>query len=377
MPHQPDWHILDAWFSGNDDGLTLPTRNISENGASLQIQNLDRNDPPDYQPGGVPRSDDFNRNVYQLTAAPCMPAIPVQCSVAGFDPATSPIYWRLVCRHILCRYCNSGSYRYQSTCETFDREWRGQSRNPSFTIFGGASSGCVFTYNDESRVLGGHALLEVAAQIEDTILADYVHVRIAGTNPSVDDVCNYLRTQLGATDQNILYMVQAVFRQESNATQFNPTAQDGAIMIFTQPYHFYNPFQPDCTVPFLWPADPANFPLASFDFGVGISQFTEVGNQRITADIAWDWRENVRQSANLFVGKLQSQFRPGITWIEWAMKTWAAYNGSGPRADQYAQEVSQTAEAAMISTNPVTVLPVITFLQALPALSPPGEWLIP
>lgn len=377
MPHTPDWHILDAWFSGSDDGLALPARNTDANGATLQIQNLDRSDPPDYQPGGVPRSDGFNQNVYQLTATPSMPAIPVECSVAGFDPATSPIYWRLVCRHVLCRYSNTGSYRYQSVCETFDREWRGQSESASFTIFGDASAGCVFTYNDESRVLGGHALLEVAAQVDGTILLDYVHVRIAGTNPGVDDVCKYLQTELGGTNQNISYMLEAIFQQESNATQFNPAAQDAALMIFTQPYHFYNPFQPDCTVPFLWPADPANFPLASFDFGVGISQYTEVGNQKVTADIAWDWRENVRQSVNLFLSKLQYQFTPGITWIEWAMKTWAAYNGTGARADQYAQEVSQTPQAGLISTDSVPVLPAIALLQPPPVLPAPGEWLIP
>jgi hypothetical protein len=117
--------------------------------------------------------------------------------------------------------------------------------------------------------------------------------------------------------------------------------------------------------------------LASFDFGLGISQYTEVGNQKVTPDIAWDWRENVRQAANLFLGKLQNQFTPGITWMEWAMKTWAAYNGTGPRADQYAQAVSQTPEAAMISTDAVPVLPAVNLLQAPPVLGAPGEWLIP
>ena len=377
MAHKPGWHILDAWFSGSDDGLVLPARKTSENGARLQIHNLDRSDPPYYRPDGVPRSDYFNANVFQLTPDPCMPSIPVDCSVAGFDPNVSPIYWRLVCRHILCRYCNTGDYRYQSTCETFDREWQGQSSGVSFTLFGASSSGSVFTYNDESRVLGGHALLEVAAQVNDTILADYVHLRIAGANPTVDGVCSYLQTQLSGTDRNILYMLQAVFRQESNATQFNPVAEDSALMIFTQPYHNYNPFQPDCPLPFIWPGDPSNFPLASFDFGVGISQFTEVGGQRVTADIAWDWRENVRQAVNLFLEKLQDQFTPGMTWLAWAMKTWAAYNGSGPRAAEYAQEVSQTPEGSLISTESVANLPAITLLPPPPPLPEPGEWLIP
>jgi len=91
MAHTPDWHILDTSFVDGDSGLALPARINAINGASLEIQNLDRSDPPGYRPGGVPRSADFNRNLFHLGPAPCMPAIPVQCAVAGFDPATSPI----------------------------------------------------------------------------------------------------------------------------------------------------------------------------------------------------------------------------------------------------------------------------------------------
>jgi len=375
MAHTPDWHILDTSFVNGDSGLALPARTTALNGASLEIQNLDRSDPPGYRPGGVPRSADFNRNLFHLGSAPCMPAIPVQCAVAGFDPATSPIYWRLVCRHLLCRYRNTGAYRYQSICETFEREWRGQSRSASFTIFGDATADCSCTYSDQSRVLGGHALLEVAAHAGTATLADYVHLRIGGTNPSVDDVCNYLHSQWSGFDRNTLYMLQAVFRHESRSTQFNNKPQGSARMTFTKMYHD-NASQPDCTVQLTWPADPAHFPLASFDFGVGISQFTEVGSQKVTAEIAWDWRENVRQSANLFLGKLQHQFTPGMTWMEWAMKAWAAYNGSGPRAQQYAQEVAKTSEAAKVSTQPVPALPTIAQLPPLPPLQPPGEWLL-
>lgn len=374
MLHTPYWHILDGSFIGSNDGLPVPVRTIAGNGASLQIENLDRSDPPGYQPGGVPRGDAFNRNIFQLTAEPQMPAIPVACAIAGFDPSTCPIYWRLVCRHILGRYSNAGDYRYWGSCETFDREWRGQSQRASFTVFGGDSSEWILTYNDASRVLGGHALLEVAAQVNGQILRDYVHVRISGTNPSVANVCNYLQSQLSAMDKNILYMLQAVFQQESNLVQFNRYAQTYADMLFTQAYHT-DPLQPDCFVQFNWPDDPSNFPLASFDFGVGISQFTEVGAQKVTADIAWDWRENVREAANLFLGKLRTQFTAGITWIEWAMRTWAAYNGSGPQAEQYALQVAKTADATLISRLPVPALPVITFMQPLPPLEPPGEWL--
>ena len=189
-------------------------------------------------------------------------------------------------------------------------------------------------------------------------------------------MCNYLQTRLTGINLNILYMLEAVFRSESDTTQFHPVAQDSAVMIFTQPYHNYNPSQPDCAVPFIWPADPAYFPLASFDFGVGISQFTEVGNQKVTADIAWDWRENIRQSANLFLEKLASQFIPGLTWMAWAMRAWAAYNGSGLRAQLYAQEVSRTPEAQKISTRRVSAPPPLTLLPPPPVLPSPGDWLI-
>lgn len=343
---------------------------------SLSIQNLDHADPPGYVPGGLPRSSEFNKNIFTLSPQPCMPPIPVQCSVAGFDPATSPIYWRLVCRHILCRYRNAGSFRYQSTSETFEKEWRGQSKSASFHIFGEANPECSCTYSDESRILGGHALLEVAARTGVTTVRDYVHLRIQGVNPTVDDLCNHLQSQLSGFDANILYMMQAVFRHESDSTQFSAKPQSSARMTFGKTYHNNDPSQPDCVVQFNWPADPAQFPLASFDFGVGISQFTEVGNQKVTGEIAWDWRENVRQSANLFLGKLQRQFTPGITWMQWAMKAWAAYNGSGPRAQAYAQEVMKTSEAAKVSTVLIPSPPDIALLQPPPALASPGEWLL-
>lgn len=375
MPHKPDWHTIGPSFADSDNGLVIPVRATTAFGASLKIENLDRNDPPAYFPGGVPRGITFNRNVYQLTAEPCMPAISVECSVAGFDPSACPIYWRLQCRHVLCRYRNTSQFRYESACETFQREWRGQSRSAAFVIFGGPSTNCFCTYSDESRVLGGHALLEVAAQAGNTRLLDYVHLRIGGTNPSTDDVCGYLQAELNGGDPNFLNMLQALFRHESSSLQFDTKPQLSAHMTFTKPYHGNDPSQPDCPVEFVWPADPAQFPLASFDFGVGISQFTEVGDQKVTPEIAWDWRENVRQAVNLFFPKLRREFTPGITWLEWAMRGWAAYNGSGPQAEQYARMVSQTPEGAKVSTDTVQVLPAILPLQPTATLPPPGEWM--
>src|SRR4051794_3152044 len=173
--HSPSWHLADSTFAGADDGLTPPVRRTEAGGATLRIDSLDRSDPPGYLAGSVPRGSIFNRNTLQLTPEPCMPAIAVSCTVSGFDPSATPILWRLVCRHVLCRHTNIGSYRYRGACQRLELEWRGESRAPAFTLFDETSRQCSCTYNDASRVLGGHALLIVAAPAGGTTLLDYVH----------------------------------------------------------------------------------------------------------------------------------------------------------------------------------------------------------
>src|SRR5262245_40438808 len=211
MPHSPEWHILDNDFAPADAGLDAPVRVLAHGNRRLAIANLDRNDPPGYTPGGVPRSD-FNGNLFRLTPRPRMPAIRVSCAVEGFNPVNTPILWRLVCRHVLCRHMNTGHFRYRGATEVFDGEWRGQSHTPDFTIFG---SGCQYTYSDETRVLGGHGLLIVAARLPDDTLCDYVHVRIGGTNPMQSDVYAYLDAHLDGYDENVVHMVRAIFQHES------------------------------------------------------------------------------------------------------------------------------------------------------------------
>src|SRR3954466_326479 len=208
MAHAPEWHLLDSTFQDANAGLRPPARKTSAGNARLMLTGLDRDDPPGYTPGSVPRDLTFNRNTFQLSPAPCMPAIPVTCTVEGFDPATAPILWRLFCRHVLCRHTNAGGFRYASAVDIFDREWRGESRAPAFTLF---KTGCSYTYNDASRVLGGHALLIVAARLQDATLCDYAHLRIAGSNPTQSDVFRYLDERLAGYDPNILRMVRAIF----------------------------------------------------------------------------------------------------------------------------------------------------------------------
>jgi hypothetical protein len=371
MAHGPDWHILDNDFASADAGLEPPTRIVSHGGHRLAIANLDRNDPPGYRPGGVPRLIDFNANLFRLTSKPRMPAIAVSCAVEGFDPALNPVSWRLVCRHVLCRHMNTGRYRYRGAAETFQAEWRGESRTPSFTVFG---PDCRYTYSDETRVLGSHGLLIVAVRLADATLCDYAHVRIGGTNPAQADVFAYLDSQLAGYDPNVVHMIRAIFAHESSFTQFARQPQRSAAMTFARRHHA-DSAQTDCRVRFDWPDDPPDFPLASFDFGVGISQFTRVEGQRVSAELAWDWRENVRLGTNLFLGKLRRKLQPDITWKHLALAAWASYNGSGEAAERYAQRLALSEEGARVSLDSAAAAPQLALLGPVQTLAPPGPWI--
>jgi len=371
MPHSPQWHILDAEFLCADAGLPTPVRRIAQGHQRLTVASLDRSDPPGYTSGGVPRSD-FNDNLFYLTARPRMPAIRVSCAVDGFDPATTPIQWRLVCRHVLCRYANARLFRYRSSVETFHAEWRGESHARDFTVFG---EGDGSTYNCDDRVLGGHGLLMVAARLPEGTLCDYVHVRIAGTNPSQADVFAYLDEKLVAHDENVKRMVRAIFQHEAEFTQFGTHAQRSAAVTFSRRHHA-DGGQPECRMRVDWPDDPPRFPLVSYDFGVGLSQFSRVDNHVINADLAWDWRENVRRGTNLCLGKVRRKLHPEMTWKHLALAAWTAYNGSGEVAERYAQRLALSEEGAAVSLETVSVDPYLAFIEPPPpALKPAGPWI--
>jgi hypothetical protein len=369
MPHSAQWHVLDTEFGSADMGLNTPVRRLAHGQCRLAIANLDRSDPPGYIPGGVPRSD-FNANLFHLTAHPRMPAIRVSCAVDGFDPITTPIQWRLVCRHVSCRYANTRLFRYRSSVETFETEWRGESRTRDFTLFGDR---CQYAYNSEDRVLGGHGLLIVVARTPETTLCDYVHVRIAGTNPSQADVFAYLDEKLAGYDPNVQHMVRALFQHESAFTQFAAHPQRTAALMFTRRHHA-DGVQPDCCVRVDWPDDPPGFPLTSFDFGVGLSQFSRVDGHAISADLAWDWRENVRRGTNLFLGKLHRRLQPDITWKHLALAGWAAYNGSGEAAERYAQRLALSEHGANISFEAAPLEPLLSFIEPPVPLRAAGPW---
>jgi hypothetical protein len=372
MPHSPQWHILDTDFHSADAGLQTPVRVIAHEHRRLAIANLDRSDPPGYASGGVPRSD-FNDNLFHLTAGPRMPVIRVSCAVEGFDPASAPIVWRVVCRHALCRYVNTRLFRYRSAVETFEGEWRGESRTTDFTLF---HDRCTYTYSDATRVLGGNGLIIVAVKLPEVTLCDYVHVRIAGTNPTQSDVFSYLDGQLAGYDENVQHMVRAIFQHGTAFTQFAEHAQRSAAMTFTRRHHA-DGLQADCRARFDWPDDPPGFPLVGFDFGVGLSQFSRVDAHRISAELAWDWRENVRRGTNLFLGKLRKKIQPDISWRHLALAGWTAYNGSGEAAERYAQRLALSDEGAHVSLDRASTAPHLELLPSPSPLGPAGPWLSP
>jgi hypothetical protein len=350
--------ILDNEFPDYDSGLPLPRTvlttpgrfPVARSGANtlqivaplLQITNLDRRTPPGYRPGGVPRAPEFNSNVLAITATPAMPRIAVQCAVRGFSPAQTPIYWRLQCRHVLARHMNTGNGRYRGASEIHEDEWQGRSTSPNFVLFGTPPDpSVVYDYNSVNAIMGGHAILTVAVRAPGTggWLSDYVHLRIGGTNPVRADVERYLANLLRGRDTNVVAMLRAILVHESGYKQFLPEVQTA-----NRAYGLR----------FDWPNDPANFPLAAFDFGIGLSQYTKSPTQPIGRGVAWDWRENVRASTNLFlIHKLRATYRQGRTWREWAHIAWLRYNGSGARALNYANGLAASAEGQRVSAEAV------------------------
>ncbi len=231
-----------------------------------------------------------------------------------------------------------------------------------------------------SPVLGGHAILSLSAnpgRVSPPLL-DFVHMRIGGANPGSAAVLRHVDDALSDRNENIRHMVRAVFAHESAFTQFKNDAQTRAAMNFTQRHHQNDPTQPDCHVVFDWPDDPPHFPLATFDFGVGISQYTKVGARTIPGAIAWDWTANVDLGMNLFLGLLRHNFAAGITWKDWARPAWQNYNGSGPQAVQYATALLHSPEGSQVSADVVPAdLEVEAQTDPLPArndLDEPPAW---
>ncbi|MGU3655993.1 M15 family metallopeptidase [Methylobacterium fujisawaense] len=349
--------IDDATFEGEDKGLAPPVRRTTDGPYRLSIRSLDREDPPGYRLGGVPRSDAFNGNVFALQSKGGMPTLDIDCEVSGFDPAATPLLWRLQSLHVLCRYRSLGTDaqktpHYAARIRRLEGEWRGESRSPRFTALQNGAA-------ESDHVGGGHAVLTVAARPPGSSgwLQDFVHLRLIGTNPSEEAGRAFVASLVGARGSPLLSMLLAIFAWEAKFKQFRTTRYGGDRYAGTS---------------FRWPADPADFPIASFDFGIGMSQFTDPG--RLNASIAWDWRDNLRAGINVFLGKLRACHRPGITWHAWALRAWQRYNGSGERAKAYAKRLSESSDGkAVPSTKVPASLDLVAFTAPL-ALATPPDW---
>jgi hypothetical protein len=315
-------------------------------------------------PGTFPRNVTFPaENIFTLASTPRMPEINVACTCQGFAP--KEIFWRLKVRHVLGRHSSIGKYQYRTICRPLELEWRGQSSATSFKLFAREADDNV-SYDPDANdpgetVMGGYALLSVAAYPpgQTAPVVAHAHLRIRGSNPSPDEAKAFLADILKDRDRNIVLMAQAAFVHESGLRQFKAEEQVRALLVISRKRHAQirakeirdNPHvppltdekQPPCPLHMVWPYDPPGFPLVTCDFGVGISQFTQLRGQNVTETIAWNWKENMRHGVNVLLGKLAASFappKPGkkpkvrpTTWIEWAMQGWQGYNASKSYAD--------------------------------------------
>ncbi|MER9924449.1 M15 family metallopeptidase [Mesorhizobium sp. M0048] len=333
-------------FVGADKGIILPTRNLNDGGNRLRLRSFDRGDPPEYKPNGVPRGVKFNGNVLAVSASGKMPPIKVICDIEGFTPnGAKPIHWRLQTLHVLGRFKNVGNYHYASRIVPLEAEWTGSSESAEFTLFaaGAVPPGLIYD-NLDDRVAGGHAILTVAAKPGDVWLQDFVHLRITGTNPTEADIrAEVKKIVAGRNAAPLEAMLNAVFAWEANMEQFSKSRQ-------TQAKFGEDGFKKL----FDWPDDPPDYPVAAFDFGVGISQFTNPA--KLKTWFAWDWRANIAAGANIFFDKLKATQTKGITWDKWALAAWRSYNGSGEAAVAYAKRLAGSPDGKTIPSTAVPKL---------------------
>ena len=351
-------------FVGADKGIVLPTRNLGGGGSRLQLASFDRADPPDYKPDGVPRSVNFNGNVLMILANGKMPPIKVRCDIAGFSPsATTPIYWRLQTLHVLGRFKNVGNYHYESRVVPLAAEWTGSSQSAEFTLFADAAIPGGLSYDTlDDRVAGGLAVLTVAAKPGGTWLQDFVHIRIGGTNPSEADIRAEVKKIIaGRKAAPLEAMLNAIFAWEANMEQFSSERQTQARFGEAGFKQLFD-----------WPDDPRNFPVAAFDFGVGISQFTNPA--KLKTRYAWDWRANMAAGANIFFDKLKATHANSITWDKWALAAWRGYNGSGDNAVAYAKRLAGSPDGKSIPKTAVPKLGDNTLAPITYADPPAPKW---
>jgi phospholipase C len=360
--------IDDTKFVGADSGLKIPVRKQTLAQSTLRITNLDASDPPPpYRAGGVPRTLAFNSNVFSITADPAMVPIPVVCQLSNINASTSPIHWRLQALYVVGRYrkVSGGSIpHYASRVLSLGDTWTGKSQSSTFTLF--AKDANVSYDNASDRVAGGHAILTVAVQVPGSAdwLQDYVHLRLLGTNPTEANVRTYVAKTCATRDNNIIHMANAVFAHENLMKQFDGAFRTG------EKYH---------DVRFNWPPDPQHYPGVAFDFGIGLGQFTHIGEE--TEAICWDWRENLKAGINELLSDLRATYAPSLSWRNWALRAWSTYNAGSPTSPAglaYANTLLALPDGQQISSAPLP--PTLDHIhetapiQTAPFPPPPATW---
>ena len=222
-------------------------------------------------------------------------------------------------------------------------EWTGSSQSAEFTLFADGAVPASLVYDNlDDRVAGGHAVLTVATKPGGTWLQDFVHLRITGTNPAEADIRAAVKKIVAGRKADPLEaMLCAIFAWEADMEQFSDSRQ-------TQAKFGEDGFKKL----FDWPDDPPDFPVAAFDFGVGISQFTNPA--KLKTRFAWDWRANMAAGANVFFDKLKAAHAKNIAWDKWALEAWRTYNGSGAAAVAYAKRLAGSPDGKSV---PKTAVP--------------------
>ena len=400
--HTADYHLLSSDFSaGENKGLVLEVRSarsgdgrfrVAPNSAGYATSNAltlskygirilratQSGDPPmdishaapvEYTMGGVPRAEQFigegtRQNQLVIKSQPRgprntvgMPLTEVKVACRGFDPAATPLFWRLRSRHVFGRFRNAGGYRYDTELYELGAQWQGSSRAAEFKLFDTTDSNVSYDFGAaDSAAIGGHAILSVAARIPNSreYMLDFVHLRIRGERPDRSAVLAYVDESIPHRELNLA--IKAIYEHENGFKQFEDRVQRGTTMRFTNARGMHGRSPPanqqDCAVNMNWPDDPPGFPSITYDWGIGIAQLTSPGDARPHA--IWDWQANVRAGAELLCEKLRSRgvFEHNTTWSSWMASGLQLYNGVGGQADRYRQSLTRSAYFSQIPDTP-------------------------
>lgn len=263
--------------------------------AQLSIETFEHDNPvTPYEPGIVPREPTFlTKNTLTIGNDSKQPPIAVRLKTLGFEiDSATPVHWRVQAGHVFCR-TRGGTKTHEKTF----REWRGLAYSDQFTLFYDESddvqyldpAGNLLKSPPDGPVVGGHVVLTVAVRPPgiDFWLRDVVHIRVIGSNPGAAAYEPIIDRQLAAC--TVPEACRAPLRNILLAELEQEAGNDLK--------HFVTSEQKQSryggTV-YEWPPDPANYPLTTFDFGIGVGQLTTASY--VVRDIFWDWGRNTRMA---------------------------------------------------------------------------------